>query len=1137
MTANNLTIEGNIAASPFALTKAGNGTLTFLGTSNAYSGGTILNAGAIAISNDAQIPGGVGSITWGGGALEFNNYTTAFVFNNIATNLRFGAVGASSTIPAGAISGTSATTFVGPSTLILAGNNSYSGVTNFNGGVVQFSALTNLGTNTAIGFNGGTLQYNGNSDDITTRTVTLNAGGGTIDLNGSNNITYNNLITGTGGLSVSDSAGAATLQLNAANTFGGTSTINAGATVKLGNALAMQNTTLNLNGGNISFNNFTNVTLGGLAGAQALTLANDSSAPVNLTISNGNGATYSGSLSGTGILTKNGAGTQTISGASGLTNYVINAGTLAFTTTAQTTSASFQVNGGTLTWGIGQAAHSTANLSNGAALSTNQSLGAGNIITALSGTSTFTTTGLSTAATFTGVFAGNGNINMSLSAGLNTVSENLLSSFGGTFSLGTTNNFGRLAADTTSANFMAQYATVDLGTGTAGTSARNNGDNIQFGALTGGANTTLSSQSNGGAQTHTVGSNNASTTFDGRITQGSTTVGLVKVGTGTLILTDASGTAFTGTGGIVANGGTLKVDYSTAPTGVFPSQALNIGGGSLYLLGKNSGATTQTLGTLTLTGIGGSSLIVDPNGGTSTTLTLGTLTAAVNGGTLNIQPTNIAIGSGTATITTTTNVATANPTNTNSALGAIYPVRFTYGSDWATTTTAATPFTMTAYAGYNNLTTTISATDTTNDRLNDVGNATLGGNFAVNSLKIVNSSSQSLNMNGNTLTVTSGGLLFTGSQPYSIGTAVNNGTLKSATATNSDLILQQLGTGNLTINSVIANGTGNSIVTKAGFGTVTLTGTNTYTGATDLTGGILSISSNVNLGAVATGAAMNFNGGTLQATSSFTLDNAGSNKRNAVLFGGGGTIDVTSGNNLTLSGVISENNIFQLGPLNKTDAGTLTLTGLNTYGGATVLSGGVLSISSLSNGSVIAASGGGKTTTNASTTVSILNTTGISVGQSVFGNGIPAGATVAAINPDVNITLSAAATASSATPITFYTPNALGTSPNVATALVFNGGTLQYTGATTSTDRTFTLTNNGGAIDRSGSGPLTFSNTVPVVTTGSLAGSGTRNLTLTGTAASNVFAGQIGDGTGGAIQPDQIWYWQLVGNQHPHLHR
>ena len=118
--------------------------------------------------------------------------------------------------------------------------------------------------------------------------------------------------------------------------------------------------------------------------------------------------------------------------------------------------------------------------------------------------------------------------------------------------------------------------------------------------------------------------------------------------------------------------------------------------------------------------------------------------------------------------------------------------------------------------------------------------ATLGsGTTTDNSLKITTTlNGQSLTIgSGNTLALTSGGLLFTGANNYSI----SGGTLQSMTATNSDLIVHQYGSGTLTIGSVISTGNGTSTLTKTGPGTLVLTGVNGYTGNTFVNAGTLSL--------------------------------------------------------------------------------------------------------------------------------------------------------------------------------------------------------------------------------------------------------------------------------------------------------
>ena len=131
----------------------------------------------------------------------------------------------------GSIGGAGALTKQGSATLTLATANSFSGGLNLNGGIVNFSSLTNLG-GSAINFGGGTLQFaSGNFDDISVRTVTFGSGGATID-DGGNFLNFVNPVgnNGAGGLT---KIGAGTLMLNGTNRYTGNTLISQG-TLALG---------------------------------------------------------------------------------------------------------------------------------------------------------------------------------------------------------------------------------------------------------------------------------------------------------------------------------------------------------------------------------------------------------------------------------------------------------------------------------------------------------------------------------------------------------------------------------------------------------------------------------------------------------------------------------------------------------------------------------------------------------------------------------------------------------------------------------------------------------------------------------------------------------------------------------------
>lgn len=134
-----------------------------------------------------------------------------------------------------------------------------------------------------------------------------------------------------------------------------------------------------------------------------------------------------------------------------------------------------------------------------------------------------------------------------------------------------------------------------------------------------------------------------------------------------------------------------------------------------------------------------------------------------------------------------------------------------------------------------------------------------------------------------------------------------------------------------------------------GNGTLTLSGANTYTGGTIIYGaGTLQLSGNGTLGDVNN--PLQAGGGTLDLNNVSVgvgnLTGAGG----TILNNGGGTATLTVGNrNATggsFGGAIADNNNTSGGTvaLTKTGSGTITLSGANTYTGATAVNGGTLAI-------------------------------------------------------------------------------------------------------------------------------------------------------------------------------------------------
>ncbi|EAA3447484.1 autotransporter-associated beta strand repeat-containing protein [Salmonella enterica] len=224
--------------------------------------------------------------------------------------------------------------------------------------------------------------------------------------------------------------------------------------------------------------------------------------------------------------------------------------------------------------------------------------------------------------------------------------------------------------------------------------------------------------------------------------------------------------------------------------------------------------------------------------------------------------------------------------------------------------------------------------------------------------------------NGQSLTKTGAGtLILNAENTYTGGTTISDGTL---IANN----VEALGTGNVTDNATLELNTGgdftNNIsgsgqVVKSGDETLTLSGANSYTGGTTISGGTL-VASNVEAlgtGDITDNATLELNaggdfanniGGTGSVVKSGdkTLTLSGSNTYTGGTTISGGTLvatnvealgtgNVTDNATLELStGGDFANNIGGTGSVVKSGDETLTLSGTNSYTGGTTISGGTL---------------------------------------------------------------------------------------------------------------------------------------------------------------------------------------------------
>lgn len=433
-------------------------------------------------------------------------------------------------------------------------------------------------------------------------------------------------IGGTGGLTKTNSG---KLTIQAVNGYSGATAVkggtlsvstvaNSGVPSTLG-AATSDPSKLVINGGTLEFTGATQSTDRGAtidASGGTIAITNETTS-----------LTISGTVTGSGLLTKLGAGNLILGGVNSYGGVSLASGLLEITGASGVASAlsgPVNFNGGSLKFSVG----GQPSFSNPLLINT-----AGTLIAA-GGNNNIVTGPWSGAATLA--------LNMS-SGGTFTINGDMTTNFTGTIALTDTSsgtfrfNGGGNASGTQQSTGSAAAA-FNLGNSTV-TLLNRNGGSIsngiyELGALSGGSSTIVRGASNGGqpenASYYSIGAKNLATTFAGTFQNGTggagATTSIIKVGTNVLTLTGPN----TYTGATIISNGVLTVtqDTNTLLNGSIESSlTVNVVSGAvLDVSGRSDGTLNQNSAAHTLVGSGTVRGSVTSFGTVSPGASIGTLT-------------------------------------------------------------------------------------------------------------------------------------------------------------------------------------------------------------------------------------------------------------------------------------------------------------------------------------------------------------------------------------------------------------------------------------------------------------------------------------------------------------------------------